>query len=89
MGMEIQELRSVLDQRGNQLLGAERSACYFWNGGSKMLRRMKLAKKIAIYIGGTLIVFLALLVSSVKNNGERGIFRTSNTKWTYRSSNDG
>ncbi len=28
-----------------------------------MLRRMKLAKKIAIYIGGTLILFLALLVT--------------------------
>lgn len=45
-----------------------------------MVRRMKLAKKIAIYIGGTLILFLALLVTvsvyqaskSVKNgiNGE-------------------
>ncbi|GEM_PF-944801 len=89
MGMEIQELRSVLDQRGNQLLGAERSACYFWNGGSKMLRRMKLAKKIAIYIGGTLIVFLALLVSVSVFQANKALRTTVNEEFSGLATQNG
>lgn len=54
-----------------------------------MLRRMKLAKKIAIYIGGTLIVFLALLVSVSVFQANKALRTTVNEEFSGIAAQNG
>lgn len=54
-----------------------------------MLRRMKLAKKIAIYIGGTLIVFLALLVSTSVFQANKALRTTANEEFSGLAAQNG
>lgn len=54
-----------------------------------MLRRMKLAKKIAIYIGGTLIVFLTLLVSVSVFQANKALRTTVNEEFSGIAAQNG